>query len=62
MQQEKYLYIVYASKGDGLERGPGFRHYADALRYIGAHWGEASFAVRSPEGRFVSWKRPPVVC
>jgi hypothetical protein len=46
------LYEVWWSNGAGFRQGPKFRLLADAARYVSAHACDASFAVKSPEGRW----------
>lgn len=46
------LFEVWFSRGDGLRRGPRFRKRADAERYVLSREGEASFAVRAPDGHW----------
>lgn len=46
------LYEVWFSRGEGLRPGPRFRQREDAERYVFSHEGEASFALRAPDGRW----------
>ena len=46
------LYEVWWSNGTGLRPGPKFRLLSDAERYIADHAADASFAVKSPDGRW----------
>lgn len=44
------MYEVWISTGDGSQRGPRFRHLADALRFISNYSEPASLALRQPDG------------
>lgn len=52
MNKRNALYEVWFSRGDGLQKGPRFRQRIDAERYVFAHEGEASFALRAPDGHW----------
>ena len=43
-------YEVWWSKGQGSQRGPTFAHLEQALKYVSDHAGEASYAIRQPDG------------
>jgi len=51
------MYEVWWSKGTGTHTGPKFQKLEDALRYIHDHSGEASFAIRNPEGAWCKFDR-----
>lgn len=46
------LYEVWFSTGSGTHIGPRFRLLEDAIRFVKAHTGEASYAIRSPGGEW----------
>ena len=46
------MYEIWWSKGFGTHTGPRFRKLEDALRYVHDHAGEASYAIRHPEGHW----------
>jgi len=46
------LYEIWMSEGRGMKLGPRFRLLHDAERYIEEHRGEASLAVKSPDGKW----------
>ena len=46
------LYQVWWSRGHGTHRGPRFRLLQDALRYLVDHSGDASYALRCPDGHW----------
>lgn len=48
------LYEVWYSRGDGLLRGPKFKHLADAAQYVREQVGKGSYAVRAPNGRWLT--------
>ncbi|MCA9678288.1 MAG: hypothetical protein H6709_09370 [Kofleriaceae bacterium] len=52
MTRQPALYEVWFSVGEGFHRGPAFRLLADAERYVVQHLGEASFALRRPDGHW----------
>ncbi len=52
MTKQHALYEVWFSTGNGLHLGPRFRLGNDAERYVQQHLGEASFAVRAPDGHW----------
>jgi hypothetical protein len=46
------MYEVWHSVGNGMQPGPRFRRLCDALRHVLTHLDLASFAVRTPDGRW----------
>ena len=50
------MYEVWSSCGDGCQRGPRFRLLDDAVRYVTQHNGEASFAIRCPDGHWYEFR------
>jgi len=44
------MYEVWASTGHGTHVEARFRLLADAVRHVRDHAGEASFAIRQPDG------------
>jgi len=46
------LYEIWMSRGHGLYPGPKFRYLDDARRYVEDHRGEASLAVKGPDGEW----------
>jgi len=57
MMTDFQTYEVWWSKGRGTHTGPRFGKLEDALRYVHHHAGEASFAIRNPQGRWYKWDR-----
>jgi hypothetical protein len=55
--ERNHLYEVWFSRGAGLRRGPKFRARHDAERYVAEHWGEATFAVKAPDGHWETFAR-----
>jgi hypothetical protein len=53
VSKRRELFEVWISRNDGLYPGPKFRLAHDAEEFIAEHAGEASFAVRAPDGH---WK------
>jgi hypothetical protein len=51
------LYEVWFSRGEGFTCSAKFRQLEDARRHVEEHAGEASFAIRDPEGRWETYKR-----
>jgi hypothetical protein len=47
------MYRIWCSSGKGTWRGPCFRHYTDALRYVDEHRSEFSSAIHKPNGGIV---------
>jgi hypothetical protein len=51
------LYEVWFSRGEGFQCSAKFRLLDDARRHVAAHVGEASYAIRDPQGRWETFKR-----
>ena len=53
--RKDHLFEVWYSQGNGLHRGPSFKLRHDAVVYVEQHRGEATFAVREPDGKWTTF-------
>jgi len=51
------LYEVWFSTGTGTHIGPRFKLLEDAIRFVNAHTGDASYAIRAPGGEWALVER-----
>lgn len=45
-----WLFEIWMSSGSGMRPGPKFSKLTDALHHVERHIGEASFAIKLPNG------------
>lgn len=54
MMTGRQLYEVWYSRGEGLVQGPKFKYLTDAAQYVREQSANGTFAVRAPDGRWLT--------
>jgi hypothetical protein len=50
-----HVYEIWATQGQGGDKIAEFKSLADALAYVEQHEGEASYAIKYPNGQWHRW-------